>query len=213
MSSRFRRAGPLPFSDDFDCVLVDAPCSGLGTIRRDPDIRWRRQEADLATLARDQGELLDRAAASPWRRRRLVYATCSSEPEENEQVVDAFLASTRISAVASLRQPSGACRDSAMSTRPSPHAAILRNDLEAFFAAVLIRDGYDRRMRLGTRVWSLGKFFLLVGTLLTTFLVFFGLSMRAALRAREVKVPALVGKSVADATQVAEWPRPADARR
>ena len=43
---------PLPFSQPFDCVLVDAPCSGLGTLRRDPDIKWRRQEAELAGLAR-----------------------------------------------------------------------------------------------------------------------------------------------------------------
>jgi len=57
-------------------------------------------------------------------------------------------------------------------------------------------------MPLGTRVWSLGKLFLLAGALLTTFLVFFGLSMRAALQSREVKVPALVGKSVGEATQV-----------
>src|SRR6187399_1544642 len=56
-------------------------------------------------------------------------------------------------------------------------------------------------MPLGTRVWSLGKLFLLAGALLTTFLVFFGLSMRAALQSREVKVPALVGKSVGEATQ------------
>jgi len=56
-------------------------------------------------------------------------------------------------------------------------------------------------MPLGTRVWSLGKLFLLAGLLLATFLVFFGLSMRAALQTREVKVPALVGRSVGEATQ------------
>jgi len=57
-------------------------------------------------------------------------------------------------------------------------------------------------MPLGTRVWSLGKLFLLAGLLLATFLVFFGLSMRAALQAREVKVPALVGRSIGEATQL-----------
>jgi serine/threonine-protein kinase len=56
-------------------------------------------------------------------------------------------------------------------------------------------------MPLGTRVWSLGKLFLLAGALAATFLVFFGLSMRAALRTREVKVPTLVGRSLGDATQ------------
>ena len=50
--------GPLPFAATFDAVLVDAPCSGLGTVRRDPDIRWRRREQDLVSLARDQLALL-----------------------------------------------------------------------------------------------------------------------------------------------------------
>jgi beta-lactam-binding protein with PASTA domain len=57
-------------------------------------------------------------------------------------------------------------------------------------------------MRLGTRVWSLGKLFLLIGALGVTFLLFFGLSMRTALRAREVQVPSLTGRSVGDATQM-----------
>src|SRR4051812_24915853 len=57
-------------------------------------------------------------------------------------------------------------------------------------------------MPFGTRVWSLGKLLLLAGTLVATFLLFFGLSMRAALQTREVKVPALVGRSVGEATQV-----------
>jgi serine/threonine-protein kinase len=56
-------------------------------------------------------------------------------------------------------------------------------------------------MRLGTRVWSVGKFFLLVGALGATFLIFFGISMRAALRAREVEVPVLVGLTVNEATE------------
>ena len=131
--------GPLPFSDTFDCVLVDAPCSGLGTIRRDPDIRWRRQEADLATLARDQGELLDRAALTVAPRGRLVYATCSSEPEENQQVVDAFLAQHPEFRPASLAEHPVLSRFSDeqghLRTLPFTHR------LEAFFAAVLIRDG------------------------------------------------------------------------
>jgi 16S rRNA (cytosine967-C5)-methyltransferase len=81
----------LPFTESFDRVLVDAPCSGLGTIRRDPDIRWRRREEDLLPLAADEARLLDRAAEVVRKDGRLVYATCSSEPEENEHVVAAFL--------------------------------------------------------------------------------------------------------------------------
>src|SRR6185295_15760608 len=55
-------ARPLPFREAFDCVLVDAPCSGLGTLRRDPDIRWRRHESDLPALAAAQGAMLRHAA-------------------------------------------------------------------------------------------------------------------------------------------------------
>jgi len=83
---------PLPFSRPFDCVLVDAPCSGLGTLRRDPDIRWRRRESDLPALAAAELTMLRHAADGVAPGGRLVYATCSSEPEENEQVVDAFSA-------------------------------------------------------------------------------------------------------------------------
>jgi len=84
--------GPLPFGAQFDLVLVDAPCSGLGTVRRDPDIRWRRREEDLRAMARDQVALLMRAADVVRPGGRLVYATCSSEPEENDDVVAAFIA-------------------------------------------------------------------------------------------------------------------------
>jgi 16S rRNA (cytosine967-C5)-methyltransferase len=131
--------GPLPFVESFDCVLVDAPCSGLGTIRRDPDIRWRRREDDLAPLARDQDDLLQRAAGTVAPGGRLVYATCSSEPEENDQVVDRFLARRTDFRLAPLTSP-------ALLARFTDARGLLRtlpftHQLEAFFAAVLIRDG------------------------------------------------------------------------
>ena len=88
---RVATTGSLPFGAHFDRVLVDAPCSGLGTVRRDPDIRWRRREEELAVLARDQIALLMRASEVVRHGGRLIYATCSSEPEENDGVVDAFL--------------------------------------------------------------------------------------------------------------------------
>ena len=80
-------AAALP-AGTFDCVLVDAPCSGLGTLRRDPDIRWRRREGDLEPLAASQRRMLQHAAEAVAPGGRLVYATCSSEPEENEAVAD-----------------------------------------------------------------------------------------------------------------------------
>ena len=130
--------GPLPFGDSFDRVLVDAPCSGLGTIRRDPDIRWRRAASDLPRLAEQQIELLMRAAATLRPGGRLVYATCSSEPEENEGVIDAFLdrapfdrldlRRSGIEHVEPLVDERGALR-----TLPFAHG------LEAFFAAAMVR--------------------------------------------------------------------------
>ena len=74
-----------------DAVLVDAPCSNLGVVRRNPDMKWRRQPEDLETAAARQREILTAAAAMLKPGGRLVYATCSLEPEENERVVDAFL--------------------------------------------------------------------------------------------------------------------------
>jgi 16S rRNA (cytosine967-C5)-methyltransferase len=75
-----------------DRVLVDAPCSNLGVLRRNPDGKWRRQEADLPALAAVQGTMLDAAAAMVRPGGVLVYATCSLEPEENEAVVAALRA-------------------------------------------------------------------------------------------------------------------------
>jgi 16S rRNA (cytosine967-C5)-methyltransferase len=80
-----------PFAALFDAVLLDAPCSGLGTLARHPDIRWRLGPADLARHAARQKALL--AALAPLVRPggRLVYATCSVEPEETDEVVLPFL--------------------------------------------------------------------------------------------------------------------------
>jgi 16S rRNA (cytosine967-C5)-methyltransferase len=70
-----------------DRVLVDAPCSNLGVLRRNPDGKWRRQPADFATLVPAQAAILEAAAELVRPGGILVYATCSLEPEENEAVV------------------------------------------------------------------------------------------------------------------------------
>jgi 16S rRNA (cytosine967-C5)-methyltransferase len=130
---------PLPFSQPFDIVLVDVPCSGLGTLRRDPDIRWRRQEGDLRTLAAAASAMLQQAADVVAPGGRLIYATCSSEPEENESVADAFLTSRPAFAALDARlagpQVPPALVDARGHLRTEPH----RHGLEAFFGAVFER--------------------------------------------------------------------------
>jgi 16S rRNA (cytosine967-C5)-methyltransferase len=74
-----------------DRVLVDAPCSGLGTLRRNPDLKWRQDESDIAELTAKQGRILASAARLVKPGGRLVYATCSILPEENQGVVEQFL--------------------------------------------------------------------------------------------------------------------------
>ncbi len=80
-----------PFSVDFDAVLLDAPCSGLGTLARNPDIRWRLTPDDLERHAARQRALLVSLAPLVRPGGSLVYATCSLEAEETHQVVDGFL--------------------------------------------------------------------------------------------------------------------------
>jgi 16S rRNA (cytosine967-C5)-methyltransferase len=77
----------LPLRTKFDRILVDAPCSGTGTLRRNPEIRWRVHPEDLARLAARQVAILTNALAVLEPRGRLAYSTCSLEPEENEEVV------------------------------------------------------------------------------------------------------------------------------
>jgi len=83
---------PLPFSAKFDCILVDATCSGTGTLARNPEIRWRLTPADLLDLQSRQRAILLNALDALAPGGRLVYSTCSLEPEENEQVVESVLA-------------------------------------------------------------------------------------------------------------------------
>lgn len=83
---------PLPLGRHFDRIFVDAPCSGTGTVRRNPEIKWRLKPEDLPALAAKQTALLENALALLAPGGRLVYSTCSLEPEENEQVVEPFLA-------------------------------------------------------------------------------------------------------------------------
>ncbi len=79
---------PLPFRGKFDRILVDVPCSGTGTLGRNPEIKWRLEPRDLIDLHAKQVALVRRALEHLCPGGRLVYSTCSLEPEENEQVIE-----------------------------------------------------------------------------------------------------------------------------
>ena len=130
--------GSLPFRDEtFGCVLIDAPCSGLGTVRRDPDIRWRRDPAEFERFAAAQRSLLWRARSLVARGGRIVYSTCSSEPEENEEVVTWFLGEAAEFAVRPLSQTGLPLAIARMQTPEGYLRTGAEYGLEAFFGAIL----------------------------------------------------------------------------
>jgi 16S rRNA (cytosine967-C5)-methyltransferase len=131
---------PLPFGPVFDRVLLDAPCSGLGTLRRDPDLKWSRTEHDLSRFARDQRQMILNAADVVRPGGRLVYATCSSEPEENDAIVQGFLIDRPDFSVEPPR-PSKDAPDLSHLVDPQGFLRTMppRDALDAYFAAVLVR--------------------------------------------------------------------------
>ena len=133
----------------FDAVLIDAPCTATGTIRRHPDVAWIKRPGDLAPLVRLQAQLLDKAIALTRRGGLIVYCTCSLEPEEGEAQINALLRRnpdvrrvaiepSEIGGLAECLTPSGDLR-----TLPchlwgdDPR----RSGLDGFFAARLMRAG------------------------------------------------------------------------
>jgi 16S rRNA (cytosine967-C5)-methyltransferase len=94
----------LPFAGSFDCILADVPCSGTGTLARNPEIKWRLEVEDLRDLQGRQIAILKSALAQLAKGGRLVYSTCSLEREESEAVVDAALEGTSQFKVADLKE-------------------------------------------------------------------------------------------------------------
>ena len=88
---RTRRHAALPVRREFDRILVDAPCSGTGTLARHPEIRWRLKREQLSEFHQLQTAMLVNALGQLAPGGRLVYSTCSLEPEENEKVVEEVL--------------------------------------------------------------------------------------------------------------------------
>ncbi|MBV9078934.1 MAG: RsmB/NOP family class I SAM-dependent RNA methyltransferase, partial [Methylobacteriaceae bacterium] len=135
--------------DPADAVLLDAPCTATGTIRRHPDVAWSKRDADLTSLTALQARLLDRAASLVRPGGRLVYCVCSLEPEEGEAQAEAFLARHPVYArapvhpamlggEAALLNPAGDLR-TAPDLWPSIDGA--RGGLDGFFAARFVRQG------------------------------------------------------------------------
>ncbi len=121
-----------------DRALVDAPCTGFGTLRRNPDLKGRQSPQDLAELAARQARILESAATLVKPGGRLVYATCSVLPEENDAIVDAFLASHDAFAerdAAAVLAHAGVPLDTGPRLRLLPHV----HGCDGFFAAVLER--------------------------------------------------------------------------
>jgi 16S rRNA (cytosine967-C5)-methyltransferase len=123
-----------------DRVLVDAPCTGFGTLRRNPDLKWRQTPEDLAELTVKQARILAAAATLLKAGGRLVYATCSVLPEENDAIVDGFLAAHapfREVPVADELARLGIPLDTGPRLRVLPHL----HGCDGFFAAILERVG------------------------------------------------------------------------
>jgi 16S rRNA (cytosine967-C5)-methyltransferase len=138
-------AGP---AEAFDGILIDAPCTSTGTIRRHPDVAWLRQESDIAALAALQQRLLRKSLSLLKPGGTLVYCTCSLEPEEGEQAVAALLAAEpalrrvpiEASEVAGLDEILS--RDGDLRTLPChlPNADPKLGGLDGFFAARLVKS-------------------------------------------------------------------------
>lgn len=120
-----------------DRVLVDAPCSGLGTLRRNPDLKWRQDEKSVAELTVKQAAILDAAATLVRPGGRLVYATCSLLSAENDDIVAAFLEKhpdfSLLPASAVLGKQGIACEGDVLRLLPHKH------NTDGFFAAAMER--------------------------------------------------------------------------
>jgi 16S rRNA (cytosine967-C5)-methyltransferase len=133
---QYDAAAGLPFADEsFDCVLVDAPCSGTGTIRHNPDIRWHLRESDFNELAEKQLKILTNAARTVKKGGRIIYSTCSIEREENESVVERFLAENKNFEKAEIKLPPNLLTDNGFA-RTFPQ----RDDVDGFFIAQLSQN-------------------------------------------------------------------------
>ena len=139
----------LPISHPFDLVLADVPCSGTGTLARNPEIKWRLQPDDLAELHGRQLAILRSAIAHLAPSGRVIYSTCSMEKEENQEVVEQALKEDPSLRVRDCRGELDRLRSTGILTWPDPasltHDPYLRtipgiHSCDGFFAAILERN-------------------------------------------------------------------------
>jgi len=131
------RSLQLPDKGEFDAILADVPCTGWGTIRRNPDIKWRTKPADITRLSSLQRRILANLAGLLRKGGRMIYSTCTVWGEENEDVVEEFLRERRDFCLDPAR-PSNldeALFDTRGLIRTQPH----RHKMDGFFAARLMR--------------------------------------------------------------------------
>jgi len=129
---------PSPFQNCFDVILADVPCSGLGTLRRNPEIKWHFKPEEFALLQKTQKQILNNVAEALRPGGRLLYSTCSTESEENEQVITSFLESHQDFHLLSPMHPKGIERwiGTDLMVRTFPGNRLW----DGFFAALLIRE-------------------------------------------------------------------------
>lgn len=132
---------PLPFKEDtFDAILLDSPCSGLGVLRRAPDMKMRRKESDIKELSGRQESLIENLSRYLKKGGRLVYSTCTFEPEETEWIVKGFLDRSKGFRLedAGKGLPASCAKlvDKEGFLRTYPH----RDGLDGFFGAVLVKE-------------------------------------------------------------------------
>jgi 16S rRNA (cytosine967-C5)-methyltransferase len=142
-------ARQLPFASGFDRILADVPCSGTGTLARNPEIKWRLKLADLADLQARQIAILKSALGQLAAGGRLVYSTCSLECEENEKVVEAALEDSAGFALVDcrpeleqLRRSNELCWDDVGSLLAGPYLRTIpgQHPCDGFFAAIIGRS-------------------------------------------------------------------------
>ena len=128
-----------------DCVLVDAPCTGIGTWRRNPDAKWRLRPGSLEVRRNEQATVLDRAARLVKPGGRIVYITCSILPEENDEALSAFMerhdgfkatSADKALETAQLGHLKSLVRPTAHGLQLTPH----KTGTDGFYAAILVRN-------------------------------------------------------------------------